>query len=282
MNIGTNARWSSIGVIALLTSPIAAADDIVEQKTWEQSYHVTSATPQLLVRNIWGNVIVRPGAAREIVVKADERRSAPTQALFEKSKQHIRLDVQATGDGVSLVVDDPERAGRRMDTCRGCRLELQLEILVPPGARVDVGTVTEGRVEVSGIHGLVDARNVNGPVAVSDANDCTNIESVNGALAVTFARAPAESCTIKTINGDIAVGLPANAGLDAILSVTHGSIESEFDVEPVALPVKLEALQRDDRQRYRIEQGAGFRLGGGGPTFTFASLNGDVRIRKNQ
>ena len=105
---------------------------------------------------------------------------------------------------------------------------------------------------------------------------------MNGALDVTFARAPAENCSIKTINGEITIGLPASAGLDAILSVTHGKIESDFDVEPIALPTTLETQESDARYSYRVEQRAGVRLGGGGPTFTFASLNGDVRILKNK
>jgi DUF4097 and DUF4098 domain-containing protein YvlB len=123
---------------------------------------------------------------------------------------------------------------------------------------------------------------VNGPIAVRDANDCSTIESVNGALDVVFARKPNESCSIKTINGEITVGLPAGAGLDAILSVAHGNIESDFDVEPIALPVKLDKRARDDGFTYRMEQAAGVRVGTGGPTFTFASLNGDVRILENK
>src|SRR5687767_9428438 len=52
-------KWS-MGLIALLALDAAAADAISEEKTWQQSFPVTSATPQLLVRNIWGNVTVRP------------------------------------------------------------------------------------------------------------------------------------------------------------------------------------------------------------------------------
>jgi hypothetical protein len=87
---------------------------------------------------------------------------------------------------------------------------------------------------------------------------------------------------IETINGEITVGLPAGTGLNAILSINHGGIESHFDVEPMMLPVKMKEEEREDRYDYRIVQPAGMRLGAGGPTFTFASLNGDVRIRKNE
>lgn len=276
------AHFSSIGWVVMLACSSTFADPITEQRTWQQTYAVSSATPQLLVRNIWGNVTVRAGSAREIAVTVDERRSAPSQESFEKLKTRIRLDVEASGEGVSMVVGDPDPTERWTDMCRGCRAEYQFEVVVPPGTQIDVGTVTEGRVDVSGVHGLVKASNVNGPVAVRDLNDCSNIESVNGALDVVFARAPGENCSIKTINGEITIGLPAGAGLDAILSVTHGSIESDFNVEPLALPTKLDKQELDDRLSYRIEQPAGVRVGAGGPTFTFTSLNGDVRIRENK
>jgi hypothetical protein len=227
-------------------------------------------------------VTVRAGEAREITVTINEHRTAPTQALFEQSKELIRLDTQASGDGVSMIVEDPYRRAARVELCRGCRVDYQLDITAPPDTQVDVGTVTDGRVEVVGIHGLVSASNVNGPVAATDLNDCEKIASVNGELDVQFARAPGADCAIETINGRITVGLPPGTGLDAIFSINHGDIESDFDVEPMTLPAKIEKQELEDRFGYRIVQPAGVRLGAGGPTFTFASLNGDVRIVKNK
>lgn len=276
------AQLSSVGLAVMFACCSSHADPITEQRTWQQSYVVSSAAPRLIVRNIWGGVTVRAGAAREIAVMIDERRSAPTQALLEESKTQLRLDVEASGDSVSLIVGNSARTQTRTDTCRGCRAEYQFEIAVPPGTRIDVGTVTDGRIEVSGVYGPIKASNVNGPIAVRDVNDCSNIESVNGSLDVVFSRAPGENCNIKTINGEIRLGLPADAGLDAILSVTHGRIESDFEVEPLALLPKLDKEAASDAFHYRFERAAGVRVGAGGPTFTFASLNGDVRIVKNK
>lgn len=277
-----NMTVSSLGLIAILAGSSSVADTITEHKAWQQTFPVSASAPRLFVRNIWGNVTVRRGTAREIVVSADEKRSAPTQPSFDKSKEQLRLDVVADAEGVSLIVDDPQRAKGRADTCRGCRLEYQFEITVPAETLVDVGTITDGRVDVVDVAGLVNASNVNGPVRVTGLNECSNIESVNGALDVKFARSPGENCSLKTINGAITVGLPTGTGLDAALTVAHGDIESDFEVEPVALPMKIEKNARDDQWSYRVQQAAGLRLGAGGPTFTFASLNGDVRILKNK
>lgn len=274
---------ATLGALALLALGTANAT-VSDQKTWSDTYPVTAPVPKLVIDNIWGNVRVRRGAAREIVVTVSEKRSAPTQELFDLSKETIYLDVQADAAGVSLVVAKPERMtglGRR-DRCRNCRVEYQFEVTVPTGTDVDVSTVTDGGIDVAGTGGPVNASNVNGPVAARDLLDCAQIESVNGAVDVSFARSPSRDCSIKTINGDITLTMPGSAGFDAALSMMQGKVVSEFDLEPLALPARVEQRNEDGRFIYHVAQAAGIRLGKGGPTFSIESLNGDLRIRKSQ
>lgn len=277
-----NTQAAALGFLALLACGTATAA-VTDQKTWSDTYPVTAAVPKLLIDNIWGNVRVRTGTAREIVVTVDEKRSAPTQELFELSKQTIFLDVQADAAGVAMVVNKPESTtGRRIDRCRNCRVDYQFEVTVPPGTQLDVSTVTDGGIDVAGTGGSVSASNVNGPVAAKDLQDCAEIESINGAVDVSFVRAPSHDCSIKTINGDITLTVPGGAGFDAALSMMQGKVVSEFDLEPLALPAKVEQKNEDGHFVYRIEQAAGVRLGSGGPTFSIESLNGDLRIRKSK
>lgn len=271
----------TLGLLALLACGTSSAA-ITDQKTWSDTYPVSAPAPKLLIDNIWGNVRVRTGATREILVTISEKRSAPTQELFELSKQMIFLDVQADDGGVSLVVGKPDRMRGQRDRCRGCRVDYQFDVTVPQGTQVDVSTVTDGGIDVAGTGGPVNASNVNGPVAAKDLQDCAQIESVNGPVDVSFARAPSHDCSIKTINGDITLTVPGSTGLDAALSMMQGSVVSEFDLEPLALPAKVEQRNEDGRFVYRIAQAAGIRLGKGGPTFSIESLNGDLRIRKGQ
>ena len=62
----------------------------------------------------------------------------------------------------------------------------------------------------------------------------------------------------------------------------QGKVVSEFDLEPLALPARVEQRNEEGRFVYHIAQAAGIRLGKGGPTFSIESLNGDLRIRKSQ
>ncbi len=241
-----------------------------------------ATAPRLEVSNIWGSVRVRAGKSGEIVVSVVEERSAPNRALFERSLDAIRLTVVAEADGVSMHVGDSENRWTRMNQCRGCRVDYQFDITVPADAIVDVGTVMDGVVDVSGVTGTLSASNVNGPVAVHDVHNCDAISGVNGRIDIQFSKSPTSNCNIETINGDITLRVPANTSLDVAVDLFNGAVESEFPLESFSLPATVEQVGKDGRNLYRIQQLSGIRIGAGGPVYSIASMNGDVRIRRNQ
>ena len=158
--------------LGLLSAATASAAPVEEQKAWKDAYSVDTATPHLRIDNIWGGVKVRTGRSDQISVSAVERRIAPDRERFDRSFETIRLDIKADSNGVSFLVGDPEQRWHRMDECKGCRLDIQFEVLVPPGTTVDVGTVMDGRIEIQGVSGVVSASNVNGPVKVDGIAEC--------------------------------------------------------------------------------------------------------------
>jgi hypothetical protein len=277
-------KTSSTALIALLltTATLHAANAVEVQNNWNDTYSVDTATPHLRISNIWGGVTVRTGKSGQISVSAVELRSAPDQQRFDRSFESIRLDIKADANGVSLLVGDPDERWHRMNECRGCRLDIQFEVLVPPGATVDVGTVMDGRVDVEGINGSVSASNVNGPVRVDDIRECTSIESVNGKVDVGFAISPVNDCSIATINGDITLEVPDGTGLDIALDLFNGDISTQLLVGPLDIPATIEHTLENGHDQYRIQKFSGLRIGAGGPTYSISSMNGDVRIQKHQ
>jgi ribosomal protein S28E/S33 len=267
--------------LALSAGTSHAAGSIEEQKNWKDTYTVNTATPHLRISNIWGGVKVRTGESGQITVSAVELRSAPDQERFEQSFESIRLDVKTDAYGVSLLVGDPDERWHRMEQCRGCRLDIQFEVLVPPGATIDVGTVMDGRVDIEGVTGSVSASNVNGPVRVDDIRECTSIESVNGKVDVSFATSPVNDCTIETINGDITLSVPEGTGLDIRLDLFNGDLSSQLSAGPLDLPATIERTMENGHDQYRIQKFSGLRIGAGGPTYSISSINGDVRIEKH-
>ena len=276
-----NARHLILLPVLLAPMTALAADRVEERDAWTETWTVTADEPLLDISNIWGNVIVQPGAEGEITLSVKELRSAPTPELLTRSHEALPVNVAGDEAGVSLVVGHRDERWQRMDPCRHCRVALDIEVRVPRGARIDVATVNEGRVSVSGITGPVSARNVNGPVTVEGAHACEELASVNGAVRIGFDARPGGDCSIETINGDIRLSVPADSGLDIAMDLFNGRVVSALPVDPLALPARIEHSTSGGRHRYTIDQPAGIRIAGGGPVFSVSSMNGDVRIQKN-
>ena len=270
------------GMAGVVFSVAAAAQSVTESRVWSESFAVSGPEPKLKISNIWGTVRVRPGPDGIITITVDETRSAPDQERFDRSLELLDVDIQSGPDEVSIVVGEPVRGWQRGDSCRGCRADFQFDVTVPAGTKLDLGTVMDGAIDVSGVAGTVSASNVNGPIRAHELSNCENLESVNGELDVSFGKSPASDCDIETINGDITLQLPGGSGLDVSLDQFNGRMESEFAVSPLALPATIEQSSENGGTRYRIQQSAGLRLENGGPMFSISSLNGDVRIRKTQ
>lgn len=266
--------------VALLSMNVLAAP-VTEERSWTESHAVTGSAPRLEVSNIWGSVQVRVGPPGRITASVTEFRSAPDEARFERSKERIKLYVEADASGVSFTVGEPEGRWQRWNDCRDCRVDYQFDIEVPPDTVVDAGTVMDGKVAIRGVAGAIRASNVNGPVEVADVRDCEAVNSVNGPIAVSYSHAPLRDCRIETVNGDVTLILPAGAGLDVRMDLFNGEVSSELAVSPLELPATVEQYVEDNRTRYRIQQMSGMRVGAGGPTYSITSMNGDLRIRKH-
>ena len=275
------SAFATTCVLVLLTVPAAAADYVEESRTWTETYDVTRPVPALEINNIWGDVNVRAGKTGEISVTISEHRSAPDQKRFERSLEFLRLNTEADENGVSMYVGHQDRNWHGNQRCRGCRVEYQFDVVVPADTQLDVNTVNDGRIDVVGVSGMVIASNVNGPVSVSGLDNCTALESVNGEVTANFAHAPDQDCDIETVNGNIVLGMPKKAGLNVVMDLFNGRMYSDLPVDSLAIPARVMKRPSGEGYSYRIEQPAGVRIAGGGPTFTISSINGDIRIQKN-
>lgn len=267
--------------IALFIGVAASAEPVTREQSWTETYAVGTSTPHLEISNIWGGVRVRAGNSDEIVVSVSESRTAPNQAMFDLSLERMRLSIQTSSNEVSMLVGDREERWQGMDQCRGCRVDYQFDILVPPDASVAVSTVMDGLVDVSGIAGVISASNVNGSVSVEQIRNCDHVSSVNGRVKIQFAVAPVHDCDIETVNGDITLNMPDNTSLDVTADLFNGDIKSDFPVDALSMPATVEQVVENGRSIYRIQKLSGVRIGAGGPTYSVASINGDVLIRRN-
>jgi hypothetical protein len=61
---------------------------------------------------------------------AVELRSAPDQERFDRSLETLLVNIEADAYGASFQVGDPNENRNQFNNCRGCRLDVQFEVLI--------------------------------------------------------------------------------------------------------------------------------------------------------
>ncbi|MEM7610231.1 MAG: hypothetical protein AAF270_00935 [Pseudomonadota bacterium] len=275
------AKRSSLVVILALLSSAVYAEPVRESRDWVQVFDVGGA-PTLEVSNIFGDVTVVAGPPGTIELAIESVRSAADAQSFELSKTRIPIVVEQSGDMVIARVGRDQHDWDRVPRCYRCKVEAQFTITVPVNSTIDVGTVNDGLVTVNGVRGSVSASNVNGGIRIAGLAQCRYIKSINGGVMLDYDVRPKEDCDIETINGDIAIRLPAPAALDLAVDLGNGRVRSDFDVAPRAMAATVEQRSRGGKTVYDIQQMAGLRIGSGGAMLKIKSLNGDVRISRSK
>lgn len=151
----------------------------------------------------------------------------------------------------------------------GCDENVSYELTVPRGAAVRAKSVN-GAVTIENVHGGIDAETVNGRVKISGAGGAVAAKTVNGSVRADIAGEPANGkYSFKTVNGSVHVSLPAEISGKFQANTLNGAIETDFPLEV-------------RQARHWGKKSIDARLGGGGASFSFSTVNGSIDIRKNK
>ena len=244
---------------------------------------------ELVVDNLYGPIKVEAYAGREVVLEAKKVVYARDEARAAKAEAEVRLDITAEGNTIEAYVDGPFReseTGRRsrgihMHDNPGYLVYYGFTLKVPARTNVVLKTVIDGDIEVRGVEGVFDVRNVTNPVRLVDAAGSGDAESVAGGVTVAFRRHPDGPCLFKSISGDVEVDFPGEAAADFRFKTMTGEVYSDFEVTRLANAAPV----REDRPGeggfvYRSDGFNGVRAGKGGPEIKLETLSGDILIAK--
>jgi putative adhesin len=133
------------------------------------------------------------------------------------------------------------------------------------GAEVKANTVNGG-VTIRNALGPVRAETVNGGVDVNTSAGPVTAETVNGNVDARMASlAGNDDMTFKTVNGSVAIWVPARFDATFRFDTVHGGIDSDF---PMTLSGK-----------WGPRHAAG-TIGAGGRDLRASSVNGSIQLRK--
>ena len=183
------------------------------------------------IEHKFGEVKVHGESGREVKISATIRAQASSHEEAESFAQRIQIDVQQTGEGVSVRTIYPEEKSW-FHTSRRSSWSVSYDIGMPMDAPLNVRN-SFGGVDVSRIHGMLEVDNGYGSLAARD----TGIARLTNAFG---------SIELTGANGN------------AIVNNKNGSVQI-FDVKGT-----LEANDRFGNMTMRNVQGAATITGGNG------------------
>ena len=245
---------------------------------------------EVVVDNLSGPIKVEAHAGRDVVLEAKKTVYARDEARARKAEAEVKLDIAEKGQTIEAYVDGPFResddpgARRRVQMRRdpGYMVHYAFTLKVPARTDLVLATVLDGDIEVRGIEGTFDVRNVVGRVRLVDAGGAGEASSVSAGVTVDFRRPPAGPCLFKSVSGDVEVNLPDRPSADFRIKTMNGEVYSDFEVAYLANtpPVREERREEGGRFVYRSDRGYGVRVGQGGPEIKLETLTGDILIAK--
>jgi hypothetical protein len=226
------------------------APDFALSQVFEQKYPLSSGG-SFTLENVNGSVQVDGWEREEVEVRAVKIAQGDAQDL-----ERVKIDVESCPEHVLVRTKYPKG--------EGVAVSVDYHIHVP--SRVLLGSVetVNGSVVVRGIEGTGALRSVNGNVEVLDSAGRFSARTTNGNLRLELRQlADGAPMAIETVNGSVALGLPANARADLKVLSMNGEFSSEL---PVAAKGSLTT---------RSFQG---KIGSGGGEVSVRTINGGIRL----
>ncbi len=235
------------------------------------------------LRTINGTITVTTDRGRDVRLTVTRRTAAERESDLATADRDVRLETSSQGGTVSAIVhegDDVcgESNNGKNDSWwdrRRYRVHLDLVAVIPQGTRIRLCTINGASIIATGAFGEFDVSNVNGRIEITGVRGSGRAVTVNGPVDVTFAESPRDASEFRSVNGNVIVRFPGDLSADLKLKTFHGQLLTDFDVQSVPTPATRE--ERNGHVVYRAGSTT-VRVDRGGPTLTFDTLNGDVRI----
>ena len=274
------------GCLLLIVISVAHCMDVVNKSEIRKTlaFAEPGGSHRVVVDNMFGSVDVVGYDGTDVELVAHKTVKAESNDKLKEAEEDVTIDIKQERDRIVLYVDAPWRTDHGMNYegyhFYGYEVTVDFELKVPRKTNVYLRTVGDGDVTVKKVEGEFEVKNVNGGIDMTDIVGSGKASTVNGEVTVKFSQNPLGDCYFHTVNGSIEVTMQENLSADLRLKTFNGQVYTDYDVQ--ALPVQAPVEREFGRRRvYRSGNSFGVRVGGGGPTLAFETLNGTINILKH-
>jgi DUF4097 and DUF4098 domain-containing protein YvlB len=251
----SHTHWKLAALASLFATMTALAAPEVKEE-FHQTYPL-AAQGEVQLENINGHVHITTWDQPS--VKVDAVKSAKTKEDLDA----VKIEIDSKPDRIGIKTRHPDSSDSHTRNNSG---SVDYELTVPKQSVLEKIHTVNGNLEIKQAAGKVSASSVNGRVTAEALSGEVDLSTVNGAIKASLADVK-NKITLKTVNGSVTLGLPANANADVSAKTVNGAISSDFDLK----------ADKNGRTRHQKLDG---KLGSGGPLITLSSVNGAVHLEQ--
>jgi hypothetical protein len=258
-----------------------------DQETIQKTLPLAQSPMRLVIDNVEGYVHVTGVSGSEVRITAHKIIRAETDSDLAQAKSEVKLDITDVPGTVTAYYDAPWRCDGEKPGCHSSQrrfysVTYDIDVEAPSAARLVVSSVNNGDVRIDKASGDFEVSDINGGIEMSEIAGSGTVHTINGPVSVHFTKSPAAACSFKSINGSLDVWFPPQLAADLLFKVFNGQVYSDFDVSPRAIPAAATTDRKDGKFIYHSHGVSGGRAGGGGPELSFDTLNGSIRLHREQ
>ena len=279
-------RTTTMAALALmLAAPALGAQQEYgrDSDTWRWDGRVESGR-WMNVFNVNGSVDFAPSSDNMVHLIAEKRSNGRgmDDIHYEVVQAGGNVTICAIWDNSSRCEDGGTQSMRRNGNNEN-HSSVKITVQVPRNVKVGAHSVNGGvsvrdvgtEVRASTVNGGVNVRNATGPIRATTVNGGVNAttsvgpvtaETVNGNVDARMASLQGDDdMSFKTVNGSVAIYVPARFDADFRFDSVHGGIDSDF-------PMTLSG-------RWGPRHAAG-KIGNGGRDLRASTINGSIELRR--
>lgn len=243
----------------------------------------------LVVKNVFGSVVVEGYAGDKILLEAELSISADTDAKLKLGEEELTVNVLEESNRVVVHPDAPyidfDGKHLKFNWCNNHEQPeyehtLNLKLKVPNKIRIDLGTVNNGEVDVKNTRGeMLKVENINGGITLTQVTGQTKVNCINGAVNISYADNPSGASEYYSLNGDINISYQEALSANISFKSMNGEMYTDFAVEKQFMRTNKK-VGNGSKPKYKYEARPVVQIGSGSVDFDFETLNGNVFIKK--
>lgn len=234
------------------------------------------AQPATIKANmISGSIKVIAGSGRDVIVSSSEAESR------QRSRDSAPPGMTRIGGRPGLNIEEDHNV---VTISAGPGSGTSLAIEVPVNTNLQLRTINGSSIDVTGVNGDSEIEDTNGSITLTNISGSVIAHTLNGGVTASLDRvAPNKPMSFTSMNGKVDVTLPADTKARLRIKSDRGSIYSDFDVklEPDSnKPVVEDTRGQNGKYKISIDRAVTGTINGGGPEYTFQTMNGNILIHK--